>query len=311
MTNESAELFNMQDAAYALQTYYGYVRAWTETIEHLYGPQVDFGDLRNAVMQVKNVEKLQGGTKTSQKFISAYSRGKLTLKAMSSFPINENKQLASTANLWLPVQAYYAIHGAGLAAMISLGQPEPKDHRAFRAAFSDVASCYLPTPFNAKCSNGPKAYDFMFSSINATPKDVIDYSSLSNPVYSGNLDCAIGKCLSTTRSKFLDELFDKARHSRIAKKRKRRNLSTSEKQAISTKLHATSLVDFLYRMRVRSNYDDPDIYLYAHSQVDDAVRHYNDLVFLTAAIFTSLSAIIMKKLGKSAFERIESQYGQT
>jgi hypothetical protein len=309
MNDQPTELFDMQSAPYALQTYYGYVRAWTEKIGQLYGRNADFRDLRNAVLHVTNVEKLQGGTKTSQKFISAYSRGKLTLKAMASFPINENKQLASTANLWLPVQAYYAIHGAGLAAMISLGQNEPKDHRAFRASFADFSSNYLPPPFNSRCTSGPTTQNFIFKCLETTPQEVIAYNSLSNPRYSDNLDCALGKCLSTTRNKFLEEQFDKARHTGTAKKRKRRNLSTQEKNDISIRLHSTSLVDFLYRMRVRSNYDDPDIYIYAHSQVDDALRHYNDLVFLTAAIFTSLSAIIMKKLGKSTFERIESQYG--
>ena len=305
MNDQPSEMFDMQSAPYALQTYYGYVRSWVENIGRLYGFQSDYKDLRNATLQIKNVEKLQGGVNPSQKLKASYSRGKLTLKAMESFPINENKQLASTANLWLPVQAYYAIHGAGLATMISLGQNEPKDHRAFRASFSNLASNYLPPPFNAQCSNGPEACDFIFKSLSTTTKDVIDYSSLSNPKYSFNIDCAIGKCLSTTRSKFLDELFDKARHSKPDKKRKRRNLKKDEKQNISNKLHATSLIDFLYRMRVRSNYDAPDIYLYAHGQVDDAVRHYNDLTCLTKAIFSSLSVIIEKKLGKSTFEIIE------
>ena len=250
---------------------------------------------------------MQGGIDVSQKIISSYSRGRLTLKAMESFPINENKRLASTANLWLPVQAYYAIHGAGLAAMISLGQSEPSNHRAFRASFSEVASNYLPAPFNAQCCKGPKPQDFTFSCLNTSPNYVLEYNNLSNPIYSGALDCAIGKCLSTTRNKFLEELFDKARHTQTTKKRGRRNLSIQEKQNLTKKLHATSLIDFLYRMRVRSNYDDPDIYLYAHGQVNDAVKHYNDLVFLTQALFSVLSSIIMKKIGKAAFGSIESR----
>jgi len=37
------ELFDMQSAPYALQTYYGYVRAWTEKIGQLYGSQSGHG----------------------------------------------------------------------------------------------------------------------------------------------------------------------------------------------------------------------------------------------------------------------------
>ncbi|TAN42556.1 MAG: hypothetical protein EPN22_12370 [Nitrospirae bacterium] len=304
MSSQPTMLFDSQTAPYALQTYYGYVRAWRERIAR----ENDNGDLTQAALQIPNVAKLQGGLSPSQKLIASYSRGKLTLKAMATFPINDNKHLASTANLWLPVQAYYALHGAGLAAMLSLGHNEPKDHRAFRAALSELAARFLPPPLNIQCTGGPQSLDYRFTVLNATPQAIIDYNSLSNPIYSGNLDCAIGKCLSTTRHRFLEEMFDKARHCNISDKRKRRNIPQAEKQTISKKLHATTLIDFLYRMRVRSNYDDPDIYLYAHSQVDDAARHYADLLFLTQAAFSALSVILLKKLGKSTFEQIEGQF---
>ena len=41
-------------------------------------------------------------------------RGCMTLKLMHSISVDENPDLAITSALWLPVQAYYAVHGFGV-----------------------------------------------------------------------------------------------------------------------------------------------------------------------------------------------------
>ena len=122
--------FDFQDAPYALQTYYCYVRAWVEKITKLYGQSTTcLYNIKDEMMESKTIQKIQGGRTLDKDLVAAYTRGKLTLKAMETFPIKDNRDLAPTANLWLPVQAYYAVHGVGLATMISLGQESPKDHR--------------------------------------------------------------------------------------------------------------------------------------------------------------------------------------
>lgn len=95
-------------------------------------------------MESKTIQKIQGGRTLDKDLVAAYTRGKLTLKAMETFPIKDNRDLAPTANLWLPVQAYYAVHGVGLATMISLGQESPKDHRAFRSVFLTCQKSICP-----------------------------------------------------------------------------------------------------------------------------------------------------------------------
>ncbi|MFZ3089375.1 MAG: hypothetical protein WA240_02025 [Nitrospirota bacterium] len=311
MSDPLIDPFDFQDAPYALQTYYCYVRAWVEKITKLYGQSTTCLDnIKDEMMKLKTIQKIQGGRALDKDIVAAYTRGKLTLKAMETFPIKDNKDLAATANLWLPVQAYYAVHGVGLATMIALGQESPKDHRAFRSVFSDISEKYLPKPFNAKCGNVPNNQQFVFVNLNTTIQNVKQQSNLSNPKYA-NIECSLGKCLSTTRRRLLDELFAKERRNKVRRGRKRRNLSSNAKQRIADKLHATTVTDFLYRMRVRSNYEEPDIHLYASDQqTDEAVRHYADLLFLTQAIVRSLSVIMLRKIGKQAMDSIESRFTQ-
>lgn len=309
MSDSLIELFDFQDAPYALQTYYCYVRAWVEKITKLYGqPTTCLYKIKDEMMKSKTIQKIQGGRTLDKDIVAAYTRGKLTLKAMDTFPIKENKELAPTANLWLPVQAYYAIHGVGLATIISLGQAMPNDHRAFRSVFSDISEKYLPEPFNSKCRGGPNDQQFVFDNLKTIMKNVKQQSNLSNSKYA-NIESLLGKCLSTTRRRFLDELFDKERRKSIRRGKKRRNLSRNAKQLITEKLHPTTVTDFLYRMRIRSNYEDPDIHLYASDkQAYEAVRHYEDLLFLTQAIVGSLSVIMLRKIGKQAMDSIESRF---
>ncbi|MDA8077689.1 MAG: hypothetical protein M0Z79_02010 [Nitrospiraceae bacterium] len=259
-------------------------------------------------MTTKNIRKLQGGRVLDNELIGGYTRGRLTLKAMEVFPIEKDKSLAPTANLWLPVQAYYAVHGVGLAAMLALGQTLPKAHESFKAAFADLALRYLPPPFNAGCKGGPTVVQFVFENLTTTGDQVRQQSNLVNPKYA-DIDCCLGKCLATTREKLLEELFKKARRDRVTQGRKRRNLTSQEKNDKAGKLHFVTAIDFLYRMRIRSNYEEPDIHLFASDQqADEAVRHYGELLLLTKALVTSLSIIIRQKIGSTVMTELEGKF---
>lgn len=308
MKNSSVDLFDFQDAPYALQTYYCYVRAWAEKIRHLYGQQPKcFDGLKDALISQKSVQRIQEDKTIDRDIVAAYTRGRLTLKAMEAFPIKENKELAPTANLWLPVQAYYATHGIGIATVLSLGYTAPKTHESFKAAFPAFILKYLPDPFSAQCKGGPSSGDFNFVNLSVTPKQVKQQSNLSNPQYA-DINCILGKCLSTTRERLLEESFKKARRDSVRRGKRRRNLSTKEKLHKAEKLHPITIIDFLYRMRIRSNYEEPDIHLYASEQkTDEAVRHYFDLLFLTQAIVFSLSLIMRQKIGNKAMNDLEKR----
>ena len=84
----------------------------------------------------------------------------------------------------------------------------------------------------------------------------------------------------TTRRWMLKELFDKNRSKNRQRNRTRRNLNRDQKERISQALHGTSLIDLLYRMRVRSNYDDPEMFIYGQTDNATASAHYKNLLRL-------------------------------
>jgi len=112
----------------------------------------------------------------------------------------------------------------------------------------------------------------------------------------------------TTRNRLLAESFRDARGKSIKKGKRRRNLTSAEKTKIAGKLHPTSVFDFLYRIRVRSNYDDPEMYIYGQGDEATAQSHYKNLVQLTADLAAALGRIIERKIGSDAFRGLVKEF---
>ena len=51
-------------------------------------------------------------------------------------------------------------------------------------------------------------------------------------------------------------------------------------------------------MRLRSNYDDPDMYIVGLDDSDVALKHYTNLLFLTEVIAAGVNLITERKIGR-------------
>jgi len=203
------ELERATYATYALRTYYNYIQAWVVCLERLYGSADDgenaFLEKFKSIVAFKHV---QGGGLVSEELCNAYGRGRLILKAIEELPVKQHPELTLSANFWLPVQSYYAIHGVGLATMIALGRGSPRSHRSFRADFSELVNKYFPTPFCGRCIGGPEQKGFSFQGISTSVDKVTRQSQLANPAFVEEIDNFVGKSLSTTRERFLKFRFE-------------------------------------------------------------------------------------------------------
>jgi hypothetical protein len=257
------------NAVIALRTYYVYVRAFSLLIP---------SDLRSAQQQLPVFQKLQRLSSIPTAIIEKnLFRGWLTLKAMELLPIDKYPEIATTANFWAPVQAYYALHGVGLACLAALNTTPPVDHRAFRASITEqLVIRLLPFPFNLWC-DGLEADDkdcpCELGNCGISMAQVVSASNLENPSRY-NAETIAAKALHTTRMKFLKEHFDTLRSKKVKPGKTRRNLKREEKLGAERNLHRTSIFDFIYRIRVRSNYDDPEMYIHGQTDADTAQRHY-------------------------------------
>lgn len=106
----------------------------------------------------------------------------------------------------------------------------------------------------------------------------------------------------------MDEIFDVARRKNLKKGKHRRNLSRIEKTKIAGNLHPTSIFDFLYRIRVRTNYDNPEMYIYGQDDESSAQNHYKNLLRLTLDLAAVLERIIERKIGVDAFQRLVKEF---
>lgn len=292
----SQELERAQRAAYALITYSNYVAAWAVSLNRQYGlGEEGRNAFLSALAENVAVRGLQGGIPVSDELTASYCRGQLTFQAMRALPIEEHPHLARSANFWLPVQSYYAIHGIGLATMMALSMAPPQSHMAFRAAFSSVVHTYFPTPFCGLCRGGPDAKDFTFQGLQTDMDMVTRQTQLANPEHIENLVAFVGKSLSTTRQEFLGGRFEEKRN-----REKKKRLTHESKNQCCQKEHPTSICDLLYRLRLHSNYYNPDMFLFAPTEQESAVKSYRELLRLTELLVAGLNALIERRIGQTA-----------
>lgn len=128
-------------AKYELATYYNYIKAWVICIRNRYGSGNDGIQIFiQKIQSLKYFKNLPGGAQLSRGLIQNYTRGQLTLLAMKSLPINDYPKLVLSANLWLPVQSYFAIHAIGKASMIALNMDPPRGHNPFLRKFWELVT---------------------------------------------------------------------------------------------------------------------------------------------------------------------------
>lgn len=295
------------NAKYSLITYYHYVEAWFIQFTNTYGSgENGVKAYKNEVQSLPSFNRLKGGVSCSRDAEGCYGRGRLTLLTIRKLPIDKYPELAISANLWLPVQSYYTIHGVGLATLIIVKTVYPQNHTAFLKSFSELCR-HFPFPFCGLCDGGPAILDYSFLSLSTTASQVAELNHLSNPAYCKGHEF-IGKVLSTTRTDRLNELFDKKRPRKPTPSGRKSRVLLKVRQEICQKLYRTSICDFIYRMRVHSNYDNPDMYLFSSQNPQAAVKHYNNLKFLTEAIIAGLETLIERKIGPKEMARLQNKF---
>lgn len=292
----------MEDAENSLRTFSNYISSYTTAI----GDVVNLGESQK---ELRNFKRLQRSSYNDNIRPQLY-RGLLTLKAMESLPVENNSSLAQVYNYWAPVLAYYALHGIGLAAISALGMDLPKDnHRKFRAVISNnFVKALLPPPLNITCKGNVLTNDkISFENIDKDPENIVKthpWQSLSN---SDPCDL-IAKALLTTRKAELEIRFARERKRDVKKGHKSRNLKMAEKENIANRLHPTTVIDFFYRMRIRSNYDDPEMYIYGQPDPKVAAEHFNKYLKLTRCLAKLFEQIIERKIGHKQWKILNDEF---
>ena len=112
-------------------------------------------------------------------------------------------------------------------------------------------------------------------------------SNLATPNV-GTYNAHIVRSLDTTRKRLLEMRFADLRRGGKGKNAAIRNVSKKEKCGVAGKLHDTTILDYLYRVRLRSNYDDPKMFIFD----EDTGATIIELIVDTQAFVSSVCALL-------------------
>jgi hypothetical protein len=212
-----------------------------------------------------------------------------------------DQSLVPYTNHWTPVQMYYAVY-LNLRAFFEAAGMTVGTHHAttLRAIAGEIKSrpALFPYPWKLLCVG---AGGGQCSYLHRPPGISIDRVSslrVDAPVWD-----SIGMLLRTTR----DRQIERAAEDWKRKQRKKR-IPASTKRALAVSLPPTSLFDAMYRLRIRSNYEDADAFLTALPSQAEALAFSKAVRRLCWYSMLVLETIIAKYIGRAAFGQCVSNF---
>lgn len=199
---------------------------------------------------------------------------------------------------WSLVQAYYAIFSASRAYFLAQGRVVNARHADTLSALAgdlEIPNSRFPRPWNCVFSGDPESDVFVL--INSPAGTEI---SLVNPLcspYTRDSWQHYGLFLKTTRKKQLLASLDAWKE-----REKRKRVLKPERQRILAGLRPTTIFDALYRVRIRSNYQDIDSFAlgvptFGFSS-DEVSKFYSAILDFTDYTLLVFEILIAKALRK-------------
>lgn len=205
------------------------------------------------------------------------------------------------ANGWLPVQAYYAIYH-GVAAFNHLTQPSSKNTHAWNLRQVDQFlenNDWIPSVYRYASIKSP---DKNGAEFRCAPRNGDDSGSALRVVSGYERAFALAlKSLKTTR---IDAINDQLRKDESRKNRldrdSRGRVRRGGRQKIGEDLLPTTIFDFLWRLRSRSNYTETESLIYGARSLKDAYAFARAWVDMTGHLLAFTETLIAGRVGVRA-----------
>lgn len=204
-------------------------------------------------------------------------------------------ELIRVSNNWAVIQAYYAVYHATQALHVARGCQRPENHPATR-------NLYRAHWVNRRIDLPPWSLGVANRQVTNLPDGRVADLTVSNlvtvtPATQLSLIC---KALATTWDHAFEERCAAERKRKLAKRRKevqaenerraekgrdplslpgQQRLSKNEKQKLVETTQPATLIDYLYRLRIKANYQDGEMFIvgptddFTSRQVLDALRY--------------------------------------
>ena len=311
-----------QDPAKAFETHAHYVDAITQCLGYT-SPAVwdsaltsirdDVDNFLGAVPPI-SPKKSFDFDQISLSLRSAWGTELILLQQLSL--VEQANEMARVAAGWVAVQAYYTGYHATQALIVAEGRSRPQNHPSTQTQFG---VCWGGRSGNL----APWTMQYSHQGHHGCASAVDD--SLSNLSGPNILNCydLTGKALRTTweqaqkdrrrraaeqKLKTDKKAFAAAQAERLAAGKKalvipawhnqlRRNLSPAERSAVDSGIGPYSLLHYMFRLRIKANYVDGDVFSVGPASAWNGVRFVADLTFLASALATAHEQRVRHQIG--------------
>ncbi|MFA5410346.1 MAG: hypothetical protein WC321_00575 [Candidatus Omnitrophota bacterium] len=286
----------------SFRTYKNYLKSIELIIETLYGSEL-FHKLKLALRNDVPVTAAKPASTVDLNKIKKLLFNAWYSEIILYLPNSFDPGLKFYSNHWAPVQAYYSVYLSLRSLIESSGVNCREDHTNtlnLIASWIKNDNLFLP-PWNACCKGCVEYGNHKFYCLpdGYTAKEV---STLTNPSRDNMWDF-YSLMLRTTRDRILNK-----RKMDWKRKHNRKRMLKAEIFELDKNIHPTTIFDSLYRLRIRSNYEDADAFMMGTQTQQDAENYHKALVTITGATLFTIETCIMQFLGKDNFKNLVDEF---
>ncbi|OGM60229.1 hypothetical protein A2892_04265 [Candidatus Woesebacteria bacterium RIFCSPLOWO2_01_FULL_39_10b] len=308
MDSTKWELSEPDDEEMKFEVYTNYISGLSYLLNSSYKSIVD--QLTNIDLKHTILQNNQANKSEVQKFLNNSWNSERILNSPKE--LNLDSSFVKFANHWSPVLAYYSIFLCFQSLFLSLGWEKIIEHRSFLDKVSSLINKKrLPFiyPWTHLCW-GCSYYKKEKFNFDVNLSEVNKFSPLTNPVFS-NESVFIAKILRTTRRKqeeYRELIWKRGGKVKNVDGSRKKIYRLKEKQMISDNIQKTSLFDFLYRLRIRSNYEDADIFFMGTRNQATVINYFRSLTNITNYSLFFIESLIASAIGVNNFIDIANTF---
>ena len=290
------------DEEMAFHTFRNYLEATCNWARDLYPhPNGLLAGVADAV-KARPWRKQPPGTKTLSARAGQILRNAWATEVLLNAPRTLGDDLVTFANLWTPVQAYYAVFNGITALSHVVTNNPPHGHvRLLSWAATAAGSPQAPfvMPWTARVAGAPGAWTYH----DLGPGPINERISNLVAPYVANAPSLLAMGLRTTRGSQIDEHREGwLKGLTTAAGRPRANMPRAEMLRRSAAMRPTTLFDLLWRLRIRSNYEEGDAFLTGPLSTSDAADFHNALCTIVAATLLTVEIFLAHHVGAAQLE---------
>jgi len=195
---------------------------------------------------------------------------------------------------WSPVQGYYSLYLSIRALLESLNNSINPNHSQTLEVISEFICKrkLFPYPWSCSCLGLAEINNLKF---NCFLKPIEEISMLAIPI-DKTLESCYAKFLKTTRERQFQKRRNNTTDIKTKKGNIKKNWSINDKKKVESRIANTTIFDCIYRLRIKSNYEEVDTYIFSDITNLEIEEFYNSLKLIIESTLFIMEFLMVKSL---------------